>query len=534
MGQVKVLSLTTGVQVLMDETLAQNYYRLDGRYVVGSPVNDATAPRQSIWSNILAPPAPINWRSMPSIPDGSTDYVLAPGNYLNEDPSRSLLTGKYTGRRIIIQGTPGNPMRLRSAGAILDGYRCRWLITNTWLESMNPGVFGQSPGRALQGDEILWLEMYNNLFDGTTGIVLTGKAAPDGSYLNQWMGNAAAGERVRIERNRVRNIRGQMSDGTRDPADPMRVIPIRSNWGTNHAGNPARWNPAVPLAERTDANKADPAKYGQLGWNAVNFIIVRSLPGLVDSRIAHNEIINAYGEARQEDNLNFYDGSGGTAASPFVVTGNYVYGGQGFDWNYRRGQGMTYDGSNRITLGATSYQDVSQTFYSGSGAVNDTPYPSTLPGSWERNGYVLWQDHTVVGTYASHQGGHDVTFDGVRVYESVTTQDGDPLANPRAGWQMTDYPKKYNQPRTAVTAGGVTRDCWGNVAMRNCSLYAGTTAGGSLLDPDSMRDLLYNGGTYDTPTNIKYARPANGFEAQLLADWRANKAAAGLSIGLTG
>ena len=145
--------------------------------VVTPPAAAATAAPKPIPVPVIIvvpPKKPINWKSVPPISDDSAPFVLPPGDYLNEDPSKPLIQGKYKGRRIIIEGTPQQPMRLRSAGHILSGFRNRWRITGALMESINPGVFGQCPGRAINGEEIFWLEMFNNLLDGTSGMFLGG------------------------------------------------------------------------------------------------------------------------------------------------------------------------------------------------------------------------------------------------------------------------------------------------------------------------------------------------------------------------
>ena len=475
-------------------------------------------------ASVTVKPPSINWQSMPPVPAGSTDYLLPPGNYLNEDPSKNLLDLPYMGRRVIVLGTPGQPMRLRSAGHHFRGYKNRLIVKGAWLESMNPGVSGQAAGRAALLDQILQFEMYECLLDGTSGVLLGG--LPE-KGLSVWLGDPANGDRVRIERNRVRNIRGQYSDGTKDAADPLKIIPIRSNFSEIH-GEALRWNPAVPVAERTAANKADPNKYGVTGFDAVQFVMLRTLPGLVDSRISDNLITHEYGKSRVEDNINLYAGSGGTEASRLLISGNFINGGQALDWNYRPGASMTYDGSNQVMTNAYGYQNPAETAYSGSGAIMDSACYSDLPGSYELNSaYVDWMDHTVIGTYASHQGGHHVRYSGVRVYEAVSTETGDPLKASRAGWQITNY----GSGGTSRTRAGVVLPTWGNVSMDHCEYHGGDGTGGTLVGTGPNSDLLLNGGSYDA-SNRRFPRAVPGFEPQLLSDWQAAKTTAGLNIGL--
>lgn len=525
MGVVWTLSKRTGKKVLMDETEANGYYRLSGRYVIGPPINDAAALRRPFWKSVEeAANQPVNWKPFPTIPKGTTDYVVAPGYYLNEDPSKALFVPPYD-RRVVLQGLPGKPMVLRSRGDIIQGYAVRLLIDNVTVEAMNPGVYGKCPGRFLSCDDHKWIEVYNSKIVGTSGIALgTGGSG-------KWQGDPTKGERLRIQRNEIRDIRGQKSDGSYDAANPLAVSPIRSNFGPTHSDS-VRWNPSVPSAERTAANKADPNKFGVLGWEAAQFVQIRHQPGMIDSAVTDNYIYQGWGTSRVEDNQSCYAGSGGTPASPFVFARNYQYGGQGLDWNYRPGLGMTYNGTNQITLNAVGYQNPSQTRYSGSGAgITDDSQQSSVVGSYELNeAYIQFIDQITVGNSAVHTDGHHVLWDGVKVYKIETTDTGDLLTFDHAFIQVTRY-----QTRTAVNLANQVKETWGNNTWRNLRLYSGTTEGNIWPANDgNIGFMLLNGGVYDEASSRKLPTLPRGFEAQLFADWLAGRQAAGLTIGLRG
>lgn len=470
---------------------------------------------------VVPPKKPVNWKSVPPISDDSAPYMLPPGDYLNEDPSKPLIQGKYKGRRIIIEGTPQQPMRLRSAGHILAGFRNRWRLTGTLVEALNPGVFGQSPGRVVMGEEILWAEILGNFFDGTSGLLMGGLSGKFG-------GDAASGERILIGQNRARNIRGMRSDGTRDSSDPMRINPIRSHWGGTHA-EADRWNPAVPLDQRTEANKKDPAKFGEIGWDPVQFVMFRHIAGLRRSAVFQNLIENFEGESLVEDNGNVYAGSGGIEGDPLVFSENVFRGGQRLHWDHV--PGTPYDGSGQRTEGATSYQNPACTQNSGSAHVMDGHLAGTTPGSYEENSaYVDFIDTLALGVPIGHFAGHHVRYIRERAYESVASAAGDPLVVPRGGFQVTRYDR--DNPARAMDRSGVMQDVWGCASMEGCELYAGSKAGGRMLYADGVTDLLYNGGRYDDASNKRFARPAPGFEARLVDAWLADMKRRGLTIGL--
>ncbi|UQN09664.1 NPCBM/NEW2 domain-containing protein [Deinococcus sp. QL22] len=206
------------------------------------------------------------------------------GNWENTLHKPAVLI--QTSEPVIIENS-----NIRSRGNLISGFANRLTVRNTRGYALNPNVAGKAAGRAVNAEEFLNLRVENSYFEGSTGI-----------YARAFRGNAAAGDTIKILRNRFKNTDGRLSDG---------------------AGG-----------------------YNGSHWvvQAILFNDVKRLPNV---EIAWNEIINEPGKSRTEENINFYVSSG-TPSSPFLIHNNYIQGAYGMspstDTTYAGGGILLGDG----------------------------------------------------------------------------------------------------------------------------------------------------------------------------------------------
>ncbi|MFB9993177.1 NPCBM/NEW2 domain-containing protein [Deinococcus oregonensis] len=187
------------------------------------------------------------------------------GNWENTLNKSAVLI--QTSEPVIIENS-----NIRSRGNLISGFKNRLTVRNTRGYALNPNVAGKAAGRAVNAEEVMSLRVENSYFEGTTGI-----------YARAFMGNPAAGDTIKILKNRFRNTDGRLSDGV---------------GGYN-------------------------GKYSVV--QAILFNNVKRLPNV---EIGWNEIINEPGKSRTEENMNFYVSSG-TPTSPFLIHDNYIQGAYG-------------------------------------------------------------------------------------------------------------------------------------------------------------------------------------------------------------
>ncbi len=245
-------------------------------------------------------------------------------------------------------------------------------VRETVGTGQNPGIVGRPPGRFLTAESFDRVTVEHCRLVGTAGIYL----------LTNTPGHEAA---VRVIANRAEDIDGRCSDG-------------RGGWlGFND-------------------RKPKGGGRAEHGYVAVQFLQLDKVrgPGM---EVAWNEVVNAPGRSRVEDNLSVYD-SGGTAASPLSVHDNCVRGAYTID--PARG-GHPADADR-----AYSWD------YSGGGL---------MLGDGATPAFVRAVDNVVVGTAnygIAVAAGHDITFDRNRIVSAGVLPDGRPVAAQNVGAYVWD------------------------------------------------------------------------------------------------
>ena len=143
-------------------------------------------------------------------------------------------------------------------------------VRNSRGYGLNPGVAGKAPGRFFASGRFAGVVVENNYLKGTSGI-----------YLHDDRASSLSGRRVKIVRNRVKNIDGRHSDGARG--------------------------------------------YSKTGYDVVQFVQLNGVRGLQSAEIAWNQVMNFSGESRVEDNISIYLSSG-TPDHPIRIHDNYIQG----------------------------------------------------------------------------------------------------------------------------------------------------------------------------------------------------------------
>ncbi|THF71499.1 glycosyl hydrolase [Deinococcus sp. Arct2-2] len=205
---------------------------------------------------------------------------LAPGEIQYSGPIVIRKGGTYSGNwestlsqsAVLIQTSEPviiENSNIRSRGNLISGFKNRLTVRNTRGYALNPNVAGRAAGRAVNAEEVMSLRVENSYFEGTTGI-----------YARAFMGNPAAGDTIKILKNRFRNTDGRLSDGV------------------------GGYNGQASVVQAILFNNVKRVPNVEIGWN---------------------EIINEPGKSRTEENMNFYVSSG-TPTSPFLIHNNYIQG----------------------------------------------------------------------------------------------------------------------------------------------------------------------------------------------------------------
>lgn len=142
-------------------------------------------------------------------------------------------------------------------------------VVNTRGYGLNPEVAGMIPGRFVNAEGVVNVDIENSYMEGTSGI-----------YVYDYQGDYSAGQTVKVLKNSAHNIDGRFSDGA-------------GGW----------------LAD------------GEL----VQFFQMNGIQNLPGVEIGWNQIINDPDDSLVEDNINIY-ASSGTPTSPIAIHDNYIQG----------------------------------------------------------------------------------------------------------------------------------------------------------------------------------------------------------------
>lgn len=420
---------------------------------------------------IIPPPPPpvINWQSVPSYDLGSGDFYIRGGAYLKEVYGSSAFNGGYDkAGRLIIEDA-----YIRSAGPALGGFRGMATLKNVVIEIIPPTGAGQTNPRAIDFQEMRDLKLENVTILSGRGIYCSGRNG-------QFYGNANAGQGVSLKGVRFRNIDGRRSDGQGGY--------IRSNWGETH----------TKTSERI-------ALGGEIGWDVGNALQCHEMPRM-NFLMEWCEVLSELGKSRLEDVVNMHGGSGGAINRQAYVRDCLFDVIGGWDWNWQPGQ--TYNASNRITLNATSGQDVNKTTSSATGGLLADNYRSAYD---DNASYTTFQRVITMGSSPTitMQGGHHLTVTECEVYDSPNHWSGTPLSGRYTAYQFS----KYANP------GGI----WGHQTFTDSTLYSGSTS--TVLNPPG--DILLNGGVAERNRR----EPTVTDLMPVIVDYRNRAQAAGQQIG---
>ncbi|WP_156039147.1 hypothetical protein [Deinococcus marmoris] len=221
------------------------------------------------------------------------------GNWQSFDPAVPAVSVQ-TSEPVVIENSV-----LRGRGNLIRGEGASLTVRNSTGYGLNPLTGGSYPGRFLSLEKVLNLVVENNDVLGTSGI-----------YVHLFRGNPAAGQTIRIVRNRVRNVDGRYVD---------------------------------------QVGKFTGKRYYV---QAVQFNQIARVPNV---EIAWNEVINEPGRSAVEDNISMYESSG-TPDSPIRIHDNYIYGAYAANplkaQNYSGGGILLGDGQKDSMDIAGGYVDV--------------------------------------------------------------------------------------------------------------------------------------------------------------------------------
>ncbi len=458
---------------------------------------------------VIVPPSEIelpvlvgNWTINATV----TAQTIEPGyHYVAADPSKPLFT--IEGSNLVgCHATPGQPVRMTSSDHFFYGFGNRLDLRYIRMDAVNPGIAGEVKGRAVKGEECKHLVFLGNEVRGTSGIEIKGKSgvAPFAAYLGD-----RGSDEFRILYNDVLDIDGRVSNGQGTGEDDYR----RGNVGGTHGDADWRWNPAVPVSERTSANKLNPAKYAPTSWMPCQFVQLQKITQHPSIEIAYNRVINRPKKSRVEDNINFYAGSGGTEANPARVHHNYVQGAYAYDHNFDPATSTVYDSSNQITLNVDGYNPPGfRTTYSGSIFILDS-YNSS---SWEDNAhYTEVTDNYGVGHQIQAHFASYVKVLRNRVYYLKWYAAGIPFSYNYAGYFMENKGVMANDSGTSrvVASGSELRD---NVFSRSGTGYGNTSGVASA----------------NKTNNTYLPELAAGEEAAVQSEWLNKVTAANITLGI--
>jgi hypothetical protein len=257
-----------------------------------TPSTPSTSPTTPSTQSPVAEPSGITYSGPIRITRGG----IYTGNWQSLDPNTPAVT-VATGEPVVIENA-----NIRSAGTLIHAFNTDLTVRNTYGRGLNPNVRGVAPGRFIRTEDFLNLVVENCDLESTSGI-----------YLRGFFGNPAAGQGIRIVRNRAKNIDGRHSDGA-------------GGWLTG---------------------SEDLRQF-------VQFNQVRGVPGV---EIAWNEVINEPDASRVEDNISIFESSG-TAGSPIRIHDNYIHGAYAYpatSQTYNGGGIMLGDGTGPTIASVPQY-----------------------------------------------------------------------------------------------------------------------------------------------------------------------------------
>jgi parallel beta-helix repeat protein len=229
-------------------------------------------------------------------------------------------------------------------------------IENTSGWALNPDASGQTPGRFLDADGFVNIDLENNFLAATSGI-----------ELSHYAGNNTPSQAITVDKNLALNIDGRESTGK--------------------------------------------GGYSTSAYQDVQFLQLSHDSDLVGAEIAWNQVFNQPGQSRVEDNISIFE-SGGTSASHLEIHDNFIDGGypaDPTDSTYTGGGILLGDGDASvepsgyvdaydnqvldttnygIAIAASSNNTISNNRVISTGALSDgTPLPA------ENVGIYIWQNN---------------------------------------------------------------------------------------------------------------------------------------------
>jgi hypothetical protein len=257
------------------------------------------------------PPTSGTWSAPIVITQGGT-YT---GNWQSLNPRTPAVT-IATSQPVVIVNSKIQSMSTLVATSV-SGANITITNTNGW--ALNPNVAGQSPGRFLDAENFVNVDLEHNTMTGTAGIEL-------GFY----QGNGTASQTIKVLYNKAVNIDGRWSNG-----------------GGGFDTGP-------------DQN------------DYVQFCQLNACQQMAGVQIAWNQVINQPGQSRVEDNISIFQ-SCGIPSSPMLIHDNYIQGAYpalpNSDASYTGGGIMVSDGFthsaatdtgwvqayNNIVIGTSNY-----------------------------------------------------------------------------------------------------------------------------------------------------------------------------------
>ena len=216
----------------------------------------------SVGAATVAQPA-VTWSGPLTISRGGT-YT---GNWESTSASTPAVH-ITTAEAVIIENA-----NIRGRGDLITGHNVNLTVRDSHGWALNPNAAGKAPGRFLRLSNVRNAVVENNYLEGTAGM-----------RIGYFVGDAAAGQTIKIRYNRARNIDGRCSDGA--------------------GGFTTQQNCEEGLAQ---------------------FAQLTDLKGVPNVEIAWNEVVNLPEQSRPEDIISIYKANG-TAASPIRIHNNYVEG----------------------------------------------------------------------------------------------------------------------------------------------------------------------------------------------------------------
>ncbi|HSZ57520.1 MAG TPA: choice-of-anchor tandem repeat GloVer-containing protein [Tepidisphaeraceae bacterium] len=210
------------------------------------------------------PPSSGGWSGPIVITQGGT-YT---GNWQSLNPNTPAVTIATSQPVVIVNSKIQSMSALVSTS--VSGANITITNTNGW--ALNPNVAGQSPGRFLDAENFVNVDLEHNTMTGTAGIEL-------GFY----QGNGTPSQTIKVLYNKATNIDGRWSNGA-------------SGFDTGPDQN--------DYVQFCQLNACQQMSGVEIGWN---------------------QVINQPGQSRVEDNISIFQ-SCGTPSSPILIHDNYIQG----------------------------------------------------------------------------------------------------------------------------------------------------------------------------------------------------------------